>query len=90
MGAAEQARVKRQAIAGIGGAAVDDLNRDHFAIRVDGDIGGGAGARAINELRDQTDAVARNKPVEKEIFPHQIAFNVIPQVDAFLDSGYTK
>ena len=50
----------------------------------------GAGARAINELRDQTDAVARNKPVEKEIFPHQIAFNVIPQVDAFLDTGYTK
>jgi aspartate-semialdehyde dehydrogenase len=50
----------------------------------------GAGARAINELRDQTEAVAHNKPVEKEIFPHQIAFNVIPQVDAFLDTGYTK
>ena len=53
-------------------------------------LGGSQGARAINELRDQTEAVAHNKPVEKEIFPHQIAFNVIPQVDAFLDTGYTK
>lgn len=50
----------------------------------------GAGARAIDELRHQTDAVAKHKPILKEIFPHQIAFNVIPQVDAFLDTGYTK
>jgi aspartate-semialdehyde dehydrogenase len=50
----------------------------------------GAGARAIQELRDQTEAVAKGKPVVKEIFPHQIAFNVIPQVDSFLDTGYTK
>ena len=50
----------------------------------------GAGARAIQELRNQTEAVAKNQPIVKEIFPHQIAFNVIPQVDAFLDSGYTK
>ena len=50
----------------------------------------GAGARAIGELRDQTDAVAKHRPVVKEIFPHQIAFNVIPQVDSFLETGYTK
>lgn len=50
----------------------------------------GAGARAIDELRRQTEAVAKNQPVEKEIFPHQIAFNVIPQVDSFLDTGYTR
>jgi aspartate-semialdehyde dehydrogenase len=50
----------------------------------------GAGARAIDELRHQTDAVAKHKPILKEIFPHQIAFNVIPQVDSFLDTGYTK
>ena len=30
------------------------------------------------------------KPIEREVFPHQIAFNVIPQVDSFLHSGYTK
>jgi aspartate-semialdehyde dehydrogenase len=50
----------------------------------------GAGARAIDELRSQTAAVAKDEPIHKEIFPHQIAFNVIPQVDAFLDTGYTK
>src|SRR4029434_2643928 len=30
------------------------------------------------------------KPVTKEVYPHQIAFNVLPQVDSFLPSGYTK
>lgn len=50
----------------------------------------GAGARAIDELRSQTEAVAKGRPIVKEIFPHQIAFNVIPQVDSFLDTGYTK
>ena len=50
----------------------------------------GAGARAIDELRYQTEALAKGHPIVKEIFPHQIAFNVIPQVDSFLDTGYTK
>jgi aspartate-semialdehyde dehydrogenase len=50
----------------------------------------GAGARALEELRQQVDAIARGRKFKPEIFPHQIAFNVIPQVDAFLDSGYTK
>jgi len=50
----------------------------------------GAGARAIDELRSQSAAVANGEPIHKEVFPHQIAFNVIPQVDAFLDTGYTK
>lgn len=50
----------------------------------------GAGARAIEELRLQVKALARGEAAKKEIFPHQIAFNVIPQVDAFMDSGYTK
>lgn len=50
----------------------------------------GAGARAIEELRHQVEALARHRKVEPEVFPHQIAFNVIPQVDAFLDTGYTK
>lgn len=50
----------------------------------------GAGARAIDELRSQVKAVAAEKAIEREVFPHQIAFNVIPQVDSFLDTGYTK
>ena len=50
----------------------------------------GAGARAIDELRQQVDAVAHGTAVRHEVFQHQIAFNVIPQVDSFLDTGYTK
>ena len=50
----------------------------------------GAGARAIEELRGQVKAVAGGQPIRAEIFPHQIAFNVIPQVDSFLETGYTK
>jgi aspartate-semialdehyde dehydrogenase len=50
----------------------------------------GAGALAIEELKQQAKAVVAGKPIEREVFPHQIAFNVIPQVDSFLDSGYTK
>ena len=50
----------------------------------------GAGALAIEELKQQAKAVVTGKPIEREVFPHQIAFNVIPQVDSFLDSGYTK
>jgi len=50
----------------------------------------GAGARAIDELRAQTDAIAEGRAIPREVFPHQIAFNVIPHVDAFLESGYTK
>ena len=49
----------------------------------------GAGARAIDELRSQTEAIAKGEPIHKEIFPHQIAFNVIPHIDVFEDSGYT-
>jgi len=50
----------------------------------------GAGARAIDELRRQVEAIAHGKKSPPEVFPHQIAFNVIPQVDSFLDTGYTK
>jgi len=50
----------------------------------------GAGTQAIEELKQQAKAVVTGKRIESEVFPHQIAFNVIPQVDSFLDSGYTK
>jgi aspartate-semialdehyde dehydrogenase len=50
----------------------------------------GTGAQAIEELRQQVDAIAHGRPVEKHVYPHQIAFNVLPHVDAFLDTGYTK
>lgn len=50
----------------------------------------GTGAQAIEELRRQVTAIASGEPVEKKVYPHQIAFNVLPHVDAFLDTGYTK
>jgi aspartate-semialdehyde dehydrogenase len=50
----------------------------------------GTGAQAIEELKRQVEQVVSGKTVTKEVYPHQIAFNVIPQVDSFLPSGYTK
>jgi aspartate-semialdehyde dehydrogenase len=50
----------------------------------------GTGAQAIEELRTQVEAIAGGRTVESRVYPHQIAFNVLPHVDGFLDSGYTK
>jgi len=50
----------------------------------------GAGKQAMDELFRQTRAVFVADPIEKEKFTKQIAFNVIPHIDAFLDSGFTK
>jgi aspartate-semialdehyde dehydrogenase len=50
----------------------------------------GSGAAGILELETQIQAIAEGNPVEMKVYPHQIAFNVIPQVDAFLDNGYTR
>ena len=50
----------------------------------------GTGAKAIEELEKQVGQIVRSEPVTREVYPHQIAFNVLPQVDSFLDSGYTK
>ena len=50
----------------------------------------GAGKDAMDELFRQTRAVFVADPIEREKFTKQIAFNVIPHIDVFLDSGYTK
>jgi len=50
----------------------------------------GAGKAAMDELFRQTRAVFVTDPIEVERFTKQIAFNVIPHIDVFLDSGYTK
>jgi aspartate-semialdehyde dehydrogenase len=50
----------------------------------------GAGAQAIEELRNQTLAWVNSQEIRAEAFPHQIAFNLLPQIDSFLDNGYTK
>jgi aspartate-semialdehyde dehydrogenase len=50
----------------------------------------GSGAQGIVELEEQVKAIAGNLPFEPKVYPRQIAFNVIPQVDSFTDNGYTK
>ena len=52
----------------------------------------GAGIKALDELMDQTKAVIEGRKPQAILFPHQIAFNCIPQIpqsDAFADNGYT-
>jgi aspartate-semialdehyde dehydrogenase len=50
----------------------------------------GTGAKAIAELKRQVEQIVQGQPATKEVYPHQIAFNVLPHVDSFLPSGYTK
>jgi len=50
----------------------------------------GTGAKAIEELERQVNEITSGKPATKEVYPHQIAFNVLPHVDSFLPDGYTK
>jgi len=50
----------------------------------------GAGKDAMDELFRQTRSVLVADAMEVEYFPKQIAYNVIPQIDVFLDSGLTK
>lgn len=50
----------------------------------------GTGAKAIEELERQVSEVVNKQPVTREVYPHQIAFNVLPHVDSFLPTGYTK
>jgi aspartate-semialdehyde dehydrogenase len=50
----------------------------------------GAGREAMNELFDQTKGIYETREPEPKIFPRQIAFNVIPQIDVFLEDGSTK
>ena len=50
----------------------------------------GTGKQAIEEVVSQTANLLNGKPVTAEVYPKQIAFNVLPQIDVFMDNGYTK
>ena len=50
----------------------------------------GAGATAMEELKQQLRAWAKDEPMNKDVFPAQIAFNLFPHIDVFQDNGYTK
>jgi aspartate-semialdehyde dehydrogenase len=45
----------------------------------------GTGREAIKELREQSEAILKGKEAEPRVFPHQVAFNVLPQVETFKD-----
>jgi len=50
----------------------------------------GTGGKATRELQDQVEAWVEQRPLTANVYPHQVAFNALPQVDVFLDNGYTK
>jgi len=50
----------------------------------------GTGKKAVHELRQQTKTILADGDAKIEVYPHQIAFNVLPHIDVFLDNGYTK
>jgi aspartate-semialdehyde dehydrogenase len=50
----------------------------------------GAGRKAVEELAKQTAYLLNGQPIACEAFPQQIAFNLLPQIDAFQENGYTK
>lgn len=49
----------------------------------------GTGAEAVRELEDQIQSYVKGTPIVKKVYPYQIAFNLIPQVDSFGPDGYT-
>jgi len=50
----------------------------------------GAGATAIQEMLDNTKAILNGENFENKKFAHQIAFNALPQIDKFMEGGWTK
>ena len=50
----------------------------------------GTGKEAIEELNSQTVALLNARPLEKRVYPKQIAFNALPHIDVFMENGYTK
>ncbi len=50
----------------------------------------GTGKEAIEELAAQTAELLNGRSVEAKVYPKQIAFNALPQIDVFMDNGYTK
>ena len=50
----------------------------------------GTGQKAIDELRVQAGELLNGRPAPAKVYPHQIAFNCLPHIDAFLQNGYTK
>ena len=67
--------------------AISHIKRIHIASY---QSASGAGAAAMAELQQEYKELVNNEPVTVSKFPHQVAYNVIPQIDVFTDNGYTK
>lgn len=67
--------------------AISHIKRIHIASY---QSASGAGAAAMAELQQEYKELVNNEPVTVSKFPHQLAYNVIPQIDVFTDNGYTK
>ncbi|MDR1324331.1 MAG: aspartate-semialdehyde dehydrogenase [Candidatus Margulisbacteria bacterium] len=50
----------------------------------------GTGKEAIDELQQEVIDILQFKPVQPKVYPYQIAFNILPHIDDFLDNGYSK
>jgi len=50
----------------------------------------GTGSAAVEELTEQTKQVLAGETTVPHVYPHQIAFNILPEIDVFLDNDYTK
>ena len=50
----------------------------------------GTGSAALKELENQSRQILNGKPAKAEEYPHQIAFNVLPHIEPFLENGYTR
>ncbi|PJC88231.1 aspartate-semialdehyde dehydrogenase [Vibrio sp. HA2012] len=67
----------------------DDVGIDRINVTTYQSVSG-AGKKGIDELAGQTAKLLNGIPAEPEAFSQQIAFNCIPQIDTFMDNGYTK
>jgi aspartate-semialdehyde dehydrogenase len=50
----------------------------------------GTGKKAIDELMKQTEAILNKKKIKREVYPHQIAFNILPHIDEFENNAFTR
>jgi len=50
----------------------------------------GTGLQAIDELEDQVRAHVAGEEIPRSVYPHQIAFNVLPHIDSFMENGFSK
>lgn len=69
---------------------IHDLSRIKRVIATSFQAVSGAGAQAVRELEEQTINWMEKKKITPSVFPHQIAFNLIPHIDVFMENSYTK